>query len=77
MEKGLEDLKEQIQDLREGVLGSQVQSVSHEEFMSFQDKVMNMFASVESRVEALAARIEARDQEIRQELTIYKTAVSA
>ena len=77
MEKGLEDLKEQIQDLREGVLGSQVQSVSHEEFMSFQDKVMNMFASVESRVEALAARIEARDQEIQQELVIYKTVVSA
>ncbi|RVW12133.1 Retrovirus-related Pol polyprotein from transposon 17.6 [Vitis vinifera] len=45
--------------------------------MSFQDKVMNMFASVESRMEALAARMEARDQEIRQELAIYKTAVSA
>ena len=29
MEKGLEDLGEQIQDLREGVLGSQVQPVSH------------------------------------------------
>nr|CAN81096.1 hypothetical protein VITISV_033039 [Vitis vinifera] len=38
MEKGLEDLREQIQDLREGVLVSQVQPVSHEEFMSFQDK---------------------------------------
>ncbi|RVW64249.1 hypothetical protein CK203_046332 [Vitis vinifera] len=60
-----------------GVLGSQVQPVSHEEFMSFQDKVMSMFASVESRMEALAARMEARDQEIRQELAIYKTAVSA
>ncbi|KAJ9682540.1 hypothetical protein PVL29_018458 [Vitis rotundifolia] len=77
MEKGLEDLKEQIQDLREGVLGSPVQPVSHEEFMSFQDKVMSMFASVESRMEALAARMEARDQEIRQELAIYKAAVSA
>ncbi|RVW19633.1 hypothetical protein CK203_112385, partial [Vitis vinifera] len=30
MKKGLEDLREQIQDLREGVLGSQVQPVSHE-----------------------------------------------
>ena len=59
MEKGLKDLREQIQDLREGVLGSQVQSVSHEEFMSFQDKVMSMFASMELRVEALAARMEA------------------
>ncbi|RVW50560.1 hypothetical protein VitviT2T_002213 [Vitis vinifera] len=77
MEKGLEDLREQIQDLREGVLVSQVQPVSHEEFMSFQDKVMSMFASVESRMEALTARVEARDQEVRQELTIYKAAVSA
>ena len=58
MEKGLEDLMEQVQDLREGVLGSQVQPVSHKEFMSFQDKVMSMFASVESRMEALAARMD-------------------
>ncbi|KAJ9705658.1 hypothetical protein PVL29_003632 [Vitis rotundifolia] len=77
MEKGLEDLREQIQDLREGMLSSQVQPVLHEEFRSFQDKVMSMFASVESRMEALAARMEARDQEIRQELAIYKAAVSA
>ncbi|RVW87737.1 hypothetical protein CK203_043992 [Vitis vinifera] len=77
MEKGLEDLREQIQDLHEGVLGSQVQPVSHEEFVSFQGKVMNMFACMESRMEALAARMEARDQEIRQELAIYKAAMSA
>ncbi|KAJ9678514.1 hypothetical protein PVL29_020638 [Vitis rotundifolia] len=77
MEKGLEDLREQIQDLREGMLSSQVQPVSHEGFRSFQDKVMSMFASVESRMEALAARMEARDQAIRQELAIYKAAVSA
>ena len=76
MEKGLEDLRKQIQDLCEGVLGSQVQPVSHEEFMSFQDKVMSMFANVESRVEALVARMDAEDQEVRQELTFYKTAVS-
>ena len=44
--------------------------------MSFQGKVMSMFASVESRMEALAARMEARDQEIRQELAIYKAAMS-
>ena len=61
MEKGLDDLREQIQDLREGVLGSQVQPVSHKEFMSFQDKVMSMFASIESRVEALAVRMETQD----------------
>ena len=54
MEKGLEDLREQIQDLREGMLSSQVQPMSHEEFMSFQNKVMSMFASMESRIEALA-----------------------
>ncbi|RVW20113.1 hypothetical protein CK203_115705 [Vitis vinifera] len=45
--------------------------------MSFQGKVMSMFASVESRMEALATRMEARDQEILQELAIYKAAVSA
>ena len=77
MEKVLEDLREHIQDLREGVLGSQVQPMSHEEFMPFQDKVMNMFASVESRVEALVVHMDAQDQEVRQELTIYKTVVSA
>ncbi|RVW62202.1 hypothetical protein CK203_064414 [Vitis vinifera] len=38
--------------------------VSHEEFMSFQDKVMSMFASMKSKVEALVARMEARDQEV-------------
>ncbi|RVW61528.1 hypothetical protein CK203_066547 [Vitis vinifera] len=76
MEKGLEDLREQIQDLREGVLISQVQPVSHEEFVSFQGKVLSMLASMESRMEALAARMEARE-EVRQELAIYKAAVSA
>ena len=47
------------------MLVSQVQPVSYEEFMSFQDKVMTMFVSVESRMEALAARMDAQDQEIR------------
>ena len=70
MEKGLEDLREQIQDLREGVLGSQVHPVSHKEFMSFQDKVMSMLASMESRIEALTTRIESQDHEVRQELAI-------
>ncbi|RVW63219.1 putative mitochondrial protein [Vitis vinifera] len=77
MEKGLEDLREQIQDLRERVLVSQVQPVSHEEFVSFQGKVLSMLASMESRIEALATRMESRDQEVRQELAIYKAAVSA
>ena len=38
---------------------------------------MNMFSSMELRVEALTAHMEARDQKIRQELSIYKTAVLA
>ena len=74
MEKGLEDLREKIQDLREGVLGSQVQLVSHEEFVSFQGKVLSMLTSMESRIEALTTRMESRDQEVRQELAIYKAA---
>ncbi|RVW19884.1 RNA-directed DNA polymerase-like [Vitis vinifera] len=36
-----------------------------------------MFTSIESRVEALAAHMDARDQEVRQELAIYKTVVLA
>ena len=58
MENGLEDLREQFQDLRERVLVSQVQPVSHEEFVSFQGKVLSMLASMESRIEALATRME-------------------
>ena len=45
--------------------------------MSFQEKVLSMLASMESRIEALATRMESRDQEVRQELAIYKAAVSA
>ena len=51
--------------------------MSHEEFVSFQGKVLSMLASMESRIEALATRMESRDQEVRQELVIYKAAVSA
>ena len=61
MEKGLEDLREEIQDLHEGVIGSQVQPVSHKEFMSFQEKVLSMLASMESRMKALATRMKSRD----------------
>ena len=49
----------------------------HEEFVSFQGKVLSMLASMESRIEALATRMESRDQEVRQELATYKAAVSA
>ena len=33
--------------------------------MFFQDKVISMFASIESRVEALAALMESRDKKVR------------
>ena len=49
--------------------------MSHEKFVSFQGKVLSMLASMESRTEALATRMESRDQEVRQELAIYKAAV--
>ena len=54
MEKGMKDLRQQIQDLlRERMLVSQVQPVSHKEFVSFQEKVLSMFASMDSRMKAL------------------------
>ena len=65
MEKGMRDLKEQMQDLREGMLVSQVQLVSHEEFVFFQEKVLSMLASMKSRMEALATRIESRNQQVK------------
>ena len=51
--------------------------MSHKEFMSFQGKVLSMLASMESRIEALATRMESRDQEVRQELAINKDVVLA
>ena len=51
--------------------------MSHEKFVSFQGKVLSMLASMDSRIEALATRMEPRDQEVRQELAIYKAVVSA
>ena len=62
MEKGMKDLREQMQDLREEVLVSQVQLVSHEEFVFFQEKVLSMLASIEWMMEALATRMESRNQ---------------
>ena len=40
------------------MLDSQVQPMSHEEFMSVQEKVLSMLASMESRIEALTTQIE-------------------
>ena len=59
----------QIQDLQEGMHGSPVPVVSHEEFM----RVLNMLASFESRVEVLTKH----EEELRKEVAIYKTALSA
>ena len=50
--------------------GSLVLVVSHEEFVVFQDKVLSMLASFE-------AKVDARDKEIRQELALFKTALTA
>ena len=68
MEKAMVDLKVQIQDLQEGMQGSPVPVVSHEEFM----RVLDMLASSESRVEVLTKH----EEELRQEVAIYKTALS-
>ena len=69
MEKAVEELKVQIQDLQEGMHGLPVPVVSHEEFM----KVLDMLASLESRVEVLTKH----EEEMRQEVAIYKTTLSA
>ena len=69
MEKAVEDLKVQIQDLQEGMQCSPVPVVSHEEFM----KVLDILSSLESRVEVLNKH----EEELRQEVAIYKTALSA
>ena len=73
MEKVVEDLKVQIQDLQEGMQSSSIHVVSHEEFVIFQDRVLSMLASLESRVEVLTKH----EEKLRQEVAIYKTALSA
>ena len=69
MEKAVEDLMVQIQDLQEGMHGSLAPVVSHEEFM----RVLDMLASLESRVEVLTKH----EEELRQEVAIYKRTVMA
>ena len=73
MEKAVEDLKVQIQDLQEGMQSSSIHTVSQEEFMTFQDRVFSMLTSLESRVEVLTKH----DEGLRQELAIYKTGLLA
>ena len=57
----MKNLREHIQDLREGMLVSQVQPMSHEEVVSFQEKVLSMLACIESRIKALATLVESQD----------------
>ena len=73
MEKAVEDLKVQIQDLQEGMQSSSIHAVSQEEFVTFQDRVLSMLARLESRVEVLTKN----EEKFRQEVAIYKTALSA
>ena len=73
MEKAVEDLKVQIQDLQERMQSSSIHAVSHEKFMTFQDRVLSMLASLESRVEVLTKH----EEKLRQEVAIYKTTLSA
>ena len=73
MEKAVEDLKVQIQDLQEEMQSSSIHAVSHEEFVTFQDRVLSMLASLESRVEILTKH----EEKLRQEVAIYKTELLA
>ena len=68
MEKAVEDLKVHIKDLQEGMHGLSVSVVLHEELM----KVVDMLTSLESRVEVLTKH----EDELRQEVAIYKVALS-
>ena len=68
MEKAVKDLKVQIQDLQEGMQSSSIHAVSHEEFMTFQDMVLSMLASLELRVEVLTKHKE----KLRQEVAILR-----
>ena len=52
---------------------SSIHAVSHKEFVTFQDRVLSMLASLESRVEVLTKH----EEKLRQEVAIYKTTFSA
>ena len=73
MEKAVEDLKVQIQDLQEGMQSLSIHAVSHEEFVTFQDRVLSMLASLESRVKVLTKH----EEKLRQEVAIYKITLLA
>ena len=59
------NLRGQIEDLQEGMQGSSVHAMSHEEFMAFQDKVLSVLTRLESRVDALTWQVEAWVEKMR------------
>ena len=76
IEEAMGDLRGQINDLQEGMQGSSVHAVLHKEFMAFQGKVLSVLNKLELRVDALTRHVEAQDEQMRQELAIYKATVS-
>ena len=80
MEKAVEDLKVQIQDLQEGMQSSSIHAVSHEEFVTFQDRVLSMLASLEPRVEVLKPHMFSGKQDsmaVAESLMDYKESMSS
>ena len=53
-----------IEDLQEGMQGFPVHTVSHEEFMAFQDKVLSVLTRLELRVDVIR-HMEAQDEQMR------------
>ena len=58
-------------------MDSLVHTLSHKEFIAFQDKVSSVLIRLELRVDALRMNVEARDEQMKQELFICKATVSA
>ncbi|RVX23301.1 hypothetical protein CK203_000915 [Vitis vinifera] len=75
METRLAKVELAMADTREGV--DLIEQGMEKGLEDLREQIQDLRRGVESRMEALAARMDARDQEIRQELAIYKTAVSA
>ena len=60
-----------------GDASSPVHAVSQKEFMAFQDKILSVITRLKSRVDALTRHVEAWYEKMRQELAVYKVAISA
>ena len=77
IEKAMGDLRGKIKNLQEGMQGSSIHTVSYKEFMAFEENVLCVLMRLESRVDTLTRNVEARDEQMRQELAICKIMVSA